>query len=104
MKIYVVCEKCPRRIYLSTKIRRRKELPPYIEITHPFCGHTGVYSRNKVEAEAEVGAAFGGAILGGLIGLLGGPLGVIIGGVGGSLLGANTDAEEQRRLREFYED
>jgi uncharacterized protein YcfJ len=102
MKIYVVCEK-GHKIYLSSRVRKQRDLPLYIEVRCPLCGHLGVYSRNRVKAEAEVGATLGGTVLGGLIGLLGGPLGVIIGGTGGGLLGANADAEEERRVREFYE-
>ena len=104
MKIYVVCRKCRRKIYLSPRVRKRRDLPPHIEVRCPYCEHLGVYYRNEVKAEAEVGATFGGAVLGGLIGLLGGPLGVIIGGAGGGLLGANADTEEEKRVKEFYED
>lgn len=104
MKIYVICKKCRKKVYISSRVRRRKDLPRTIEIKCPYCGHIDVYYRSEVEAEPEVGAVLGGAVLGGLIGLLGGPLGVIIGGVSGGILGANVDAEEQRMVREFYED
>ena len=103
MRLYVQCHDCSERIYLSTRARKRSELPNHMEITCPHCGYTDFYSRDEVHAEAETGVTIGGAVLGGLIGLLGGPLGVIIGGIGGSILGANADAEEQRRVREFYE-
>lgn len=103
MKIYVECHYCGRRIYITSKVRKRRELPVHMEIKCPYCGSPDTYNREEVEAEAEVGATVGGAILGGLVGLLGGPVGVIIGGFGGSILGANADEEEKRRVREFYE-
>lgn len=102
MKFYVIDDH-QHKIYVtfSNPIQTRTDIPFYFEIYCQFCGLSKNFSRNDVRAEANTNSAAGGAVLGGLLGALAGPEGIIIGGVIGGLLGANTDSEEQRRIRRF---
>lgn len=105
MRLYVTCPNTNQRIYLSLVVERRSEVDESFTVKCPHDRQTHLYRRNDVEAEPTLGASVGGAIIGGLIGaVVAGPIGAIIGGGAGLFMGSNAEQEEQRRVRQFYEE
>lgn len=104
MKLYVVCPYRKQRIYLSSIVERRSQIDAYFTIQCPFDGKAHAYSNYEVEAEPTLGTSVGGAIIGGLIGaIVAGPLGAILLGGLGLAAGTNTEEEERRKVKQFYE-
>ncbi len=103
MRLFVKCRKFEQNIiYVDIKAKHRIHITPF-SIVCPYDGEIHYYNRDDVNAEPELGNVGGGALVGGLIGLLGGPIGVILGGMAGAMIGASSEEEERRRVREFYE-
>lgn len=104
MRLYVICPNIRQRIYLSFIVENRSQIYESFTIQCPYDRQTHTYRREDVKAEPTLGSSIGGTILGGLIGvLLGGPIGAILGGGAGLVIGSNTEEEERRRVRRFYE-
>lgn len=104
MKLYVVCPNTDLRIYLSLIVERRSQIDEFFTVECPFDRQTHTYRRDEVEAEPASGASLSGAVLGGLIGaFVAGPLGALLLGGAGLALGANTEEEERRKVRQFNE-
>lgn len=101
MRLYAVCKQCRGKIYLRRVVSTRSDLPLSFHLLHQKRGHLDYYTPLDVVAEAGTPATLGGAAIGGLIGLLGGPLGLILGGATGAFLGASSDADEEKRVKNF---
>lgn len=104
MRFYVVCPNTRQRIFLSLSAERRSQIYEFFTVRCPYDDQTHEYRREDVVAIPTLGASIGGALLGGLLGaIVGGPLGLILGGGAGLVMGSNTEEEERRRVRRFYE-
>jgi hypothetical protein len=102
MRLYVNCPN-GHRIYFRSSAECRSELPYSFQRRCPYDHEVYIFYQIDVQAETEIGPIAGGAVLGGLVGLLAGPIGVLIGAGLGATIGASHEAEEQQKVRRFYE-
>src|SRR2546427_9227006 len=103
LRLFVTCRSCGHKVYLNLTASRRSELPSTFEVKCPNCGTVDYFTASDVEAEAAPALGVPSAVVGGILGLLGGPLGLLLGGLAGGVLGANADADEQRKVQQFRE-
>ncbi|MEL4304416.1 glycine zipper family protein [Methanococcoides sp. LMO-2] len=102
MKLYVICT-CGEKIYLEfdSPIRLRSDLNSYMTVKCPRCRNRRRITNRNVYAEKSSSDATTGAIIGGLIGLLAGPEGALIGAGLGSLIGADSNKNDDNAVRRF---
>ena len=103
MRHYVKCVNCKKIFYLSTKAKKRSELPSTFNLTCTFCQYITYYYPIDVFAESAKNTGAAGALVGGLIGLAAGGVGAIVGAAIGAALAGSQDKIEKDLAKGFNE-
>lgn len=89
------------KVYISSSVRTRSELPSVFYITCPNL-HQHEYYPKEISAEASVRhVAVGSALAGGMIGSITGRIGGIVGVILLGLLGMNNERQDSDNVVRF---
>jgi hypothetical protein len=107
MKLFVPCDNCGGKTYLSALAKTRLELSymygTEFNVNCSHCSNLNYLHINQVAAGASSNKTFlSGGGIGGIVGILGGPFGILLGAVvGGAVGGAVGNKSEQDSVRRF---